>query len=35
LATLSEVFPCFFLGCEADARVLTCNDRARATLFPN
>jgi magnesium-transporting ATPase (P-type) len=34
-ATLTEVFPCFFLSCKANARVKTRKDGARPTLFQN
>jgi hypothetical protein len=31
-ATLTEVFPCFFLSCKANARVLLVKDGARPAL---
>jgi hypothetical protein len=33
LAITTEVFPCFFLTCKANARVKTRKDGARPTLF--
>jgi len=33
MATLTEVFPCFFLSCKANARVKTRKDGARPELF--
>jgi hypothetical protein len=33
LTTLTEVFPCFFLSCKANARVKTRKDGARPALF--
>jgi len=33
LATLTEVFPCFFLSCKANARVKPRKDGARPVLF--
>ena len=34
-ATLTEVFPCFFLGCKANARVILAKTGARPALFQN
>ena len=34
-ATLTEVFPCFFLSCKANARVKSRKDGARPALFQN
>jgi len=34
MATLTEVFPCFFLSCKANARAKTRKDGARPALFP-
>jgi len=35
MATLTVVFPCFFLSCKANARVKTRKDGARPALFQN
>ena len=34
-ATLTEVFPCFFLGCKANARVILAKTGQRPALFQN
>jgi len=34
-ATLTEVFPCFFLSCKAKCQGITSQDGARPALFPN
>jgi len=34
-ATLTEVFPCFFLSCKANAKSITSQDGARPALFQN
>ena len=34
-ATLTEVFPCFFLSCKANVRVQLTKTGARPALFPN
>jgi hypothetical protein len=33
MTTLTEVFPCFFLSCKANARVMPAKDEARPALF--
>ena len=34
-ATLTEVFPCFFLGCKANAQGITSQDGVGPALFQN